>query len=205
VYTNACPTPGAAELEQGGNAVVAFHPHSDYLFGEAPTRERNVAGYLIRTCESTPQSEPGGQSEKNGGNISTVPTHGWLDLVRIGKFFVPPNFDLASRFVSPTNILFFSGASCTEGDGHTPRQLPIVPADGELWRSSPRASRPPSAISLFSSPSVSHPSSYRTSCHLMSAPDTPGSRLKNPTTSAGSLDLRRSLPARSAILDFQRS
>lgn len=36
-----------------GNAVVAFHPDSDHLSREAPTRETNAAGYLMRTCEAT--------------------------------------------------------------------------------------------------------------------------------------------------------
>jgi hypothetical protein len=53
-----------------GNAVVAFHPHSDYLFREASTRETNEAGYLMRMCEGTPQSETGCQSEKWGIYVS---------------------------------------------------------------------------------------------------------------------------------------
>ena len=50
---NAYPISGAAELhERGckikGNAVVAFRFRVDCLFGEGPTRETNVVGYLIQ-------------------------------------------------------------------------------------------------------------------------------------------------------------
>lgn len=62
---------------------------------------------------------------------------------------------------------------------------------------------PPYLYFLFSS--VYHPSSCRHARHLMSASDTSGSRQKSPTISAGSLDLWRSLPTRSAALDFQLS
>ena len=50
----------------------------DRLFGEAPTRETNAAGYLIRIRENTPQSEPGGETGKRGGiyqNMSTNSGH----------------------------------------------------------------------------------------------------------------------------------
>lgn len=100
-----------------GNAVVAFHFHMDHRLSEAPTRESNAAGYLIQMREGTPQSGPGGESEERGEDVperdhelwpSTVPTPRRLDLVRIGKFFVPPDFDLAARFLPPPRKYFFS-------------------------------------------------------------------------------------------------
>ncbi|KAF9650175.1 hypothetical protein BDM02DRAFT_1472273 [Thelephora ganbajun] len=74
---NAYSISGIAELhERGhtkvkGNAVVAFHLHTDHFFEEAPTRETNATGYLIQVYKGTPQSEPGGESEKKGGYIRT--------------------------------------------------------------------------------------------------------------------------------------
>lgn len=88
----------------------------DHRLSEAPTRETNVAGYLIQMREGTPQSEPAGEGEEKGGGVperdhefwpSTIPTPGRLDLVRIGKFFVPPDFDLAARFLPPPRKCFF--------------------------------------------------------------------------------------------------
>lgn len=54
-----------------GNAVVAFHLRSDYLFGEAPSRETNAAGYLMRMCEDTLQSNTGQRGKKRGEYIRT--------------------------------------------------------------------------------------------------------------------------------------
>ena len=82
---------------------------------------------------------------------STVPTHadGRLDLVRmIGKFFVPLNFDLVSRFVA---TVFFLGERRPGADQvvlpisprqlRDPRRMPTPPADSELWRCSPQDGR----------------------------------------------------------------
>jgi len=52
-----------------GNAVVAFKFHMDRLFGEASTRKTNAAGYLIQIRESTPQLEPGGETEEKKGGV----------------------------------------------------------------------------------------------------------------------------------------
>ena len=51
--------------------MVAFRFHTDRLFGEAPTRETNAAGYLIQIREGTPQIEPGGETGKRGD----IPEH----------------------------------------------------------------------------------------------------------------------------------
>lgn len=50
------PISGAAELcgrgyKVKGNAVVAFHPHTDYPFGDGPPRETNAVGYLIEIAK----------------------------------------------------------------------------------------------------------------------------------------------------------
>ena len=105
--------------------MVAFRFHMDRLFGEAPTRETNAAGYLIRIHESTPQSEPGSETGKKGDLqehecklwSSTIPAHaGRLDLVRIGKNLCPPDLELVARFILLHKIFlfFFSGARISE-------------------------------------------------------------------------------------------
>ena len=222
------PISGAAELcgrgyKVKGNAVVAFHPHTDYPFGDGPPRETNAVGYLIEIAK-VPRNQNLVVKVKKGGCIRTrarvpvldPPAHGHPDLVRIGKFFAPQDLGLVSRFG-------FSQASCCMDVvdrialASLPRQLrdprqmptcrPTVSSGDVALRMVDciRQFRRPSPISLFSFPSVSHPSSYPAVCHLMSPPDTPGSRPKSPTAPAGSLGLRRSLFARSATLDFQLS
>ena len=91
-----------------------FPLHSDYLFREAPARETNAADYLMRMCERTLQSPPGGQLEKSGGYIRARvqvlfvdrPTHGFLDLLRISELV--PILIRARGFISLQISVFFS-------------------------------------------------------------------------------------------------
>ena len=137
--------------------MVAFKFHMDRLFGEASTRKTNAAGYLIRIRESTPQLEPGGETEKKGDIpeheygfwSSTIPARGRLDLVRIGKFFVHRIWTSCEIYTAPQDIPLFFRAWMSGGRGITsgssgpptsprqlrgPRQTPTLPADIELWR-----------------------------------------------------------------------
>jgi len=120
------------------NAVVAFHLQMDHLFSEAPTREKNAAGYLIRFHEGTPQSEPGGESERGVDvyqNTSTYRRASRLDLVRIGRFFVPPNDDLVAGFVLLHKHFFW--AAILEGSSLGGR----TQVDRRRFRLSPRQLR----------------------------------------------------------------
>ena len=70
---------------------------------------------------------------KDGGRIKTrarvlvidLPAHGRLDLVRIGRLFVPSDFYLVLRFISP---IFFSSACCV-GGGEDRSPLPARPGN----------------------------------------------------------------------------
>ena len=80
--------------------MVAFKFHMDRLFGEASTRKTNAAGYLIQMA-NVPRNQnlvvgvkTGVYRTRVGVLVLDIPlTHGRLDLVRIGKLFVPLDFD----------------------------------------------------------------------------------------------------------------
>lgn len=149
----------------------------------------------MQTCEDTLQSVPGGQREKPG-DISKHEHEFCSSTVPHMVFQISSGY--ANFFSFHIIIPFFLGcilygwrrmrmrSSHPSDPSHGNSEVhgkcricrPTVASGGVALRViySIRLSQPPSAISLFSLPLAFHSSSYRASCHLISASDTSGSR-----------------------------